>query len=68
MEHPTDLLKTFLDNEVIVKFKESTSIQCRLHGFDEHFNLIVSEENKNTEYNAMLIRGEMVESISMNKF
>jgi small nuclear ribonucleoprotein (snRNP)-like protein len=52
---PTDLLKTYLKEEVMVKLKDGTTFVGILEGFDEHHNTILSASQT-----LKFIRGENI--------
>lgn len=59
MKDPSILLKTYLEERVCVRLKDSQFIYGKLHGFDEHLNIILSgikEENDKL----LFIRGENI--------
>lgn len=52
---PTDLLKTYLKETVIVKLKDGCTFVGTLEGFDEHHNTALS-----TDHSLKFIRGENI--------
>ena len=40
---PLDMVRLSLDERVLVKCKGERELRGRLHAFDEHFNLVLSE-------------------------
>lgn len=41
--NPLDMVRLSLDERVLVKCKGDRELRGRLHAFDEHFNLVLSE-------------------------
>lgn len=52
---PTDLLKTYLKETVIVKLKDGSTLVGMLEGFDEHHNTILL-----MDYSLRFVRGENI--------
>jgi U6 snRNA-associated Sm-like protein LSm3 len=60
MKDPMLLLKTYLEERITIKLRDSQIIRGTLHGFDEHMNVILS----NVENNKFLfVRGEIIVAI-----
>lgn len=58
MKDPMLLVKAYLEEKVLIKLRDNTDIEGVLHGFDEHLNVLIENEN------FMFIRGECILSIS----
>ena len=43
VERPLDLVRLSLDERVLVKCKGDRELRGKLHAFDEHLNLVLSE-------------------------
>ena len=43
VEEPLDLIKLSLDEIVTVRMKGERELEGRLHGFDQHMNLVLGE-------------------------
>ena len=43
MEEPLDLIKLSIDERVYVKCRNDRELRGRLHAFDQHLNMVLSE-------------------------
>ena len=43
MEEPLDLIKLTIDERVYVKCRNDRELRGRLHAFDQHLNMLLSE-------------------------
>jgi U6 snRNA-associated Sm-like protein LSm3 len=43
VEEPLDLVRLSLDERIYVKMRNERELTGRLHGFDQHLNMVISE-------------------------
>ncbi|CAF2457833.1 unnamed protein product [Rotaria sp. Silwood2] len=43
IEEPLDLVRLSLDERVLVKMRNERELRGRLHGFDQHLNMVLGE-------------------------
>lgn len=67
MNDPTFLLRTYLEEEVIVTCKEMDPVLCILHAFDEHLNVLVTRVDGIDSGKALFLRGETINHIRKPK-
>lgn len=65
MNDPTLVLATCLEEEVLVTCKEMEQVECVLHAFDEHSNMLVTK--KGDEGEMLFIRGETIACVRRRK-
>lgn len=67
MNDPTFLLRTYLEEEVVVTSKEMDVIPCVLHAFDEHLNVLVTRTDGIDAGRTLFFRGETINHIRKPK-
>lgn len=65
MNDPTLVLATCLEEEVSVTCREMEQVECVLHAFDEHLNILVTK--KGDEDEMLFIRGETIACLQKRK-
>lgn len=62
MKDPALLLKSYLEEFVIIKLRDAQLLTGKLHCFDEHMNIILSDV-KDYPDELLLIKGENIMTI-----
>eukprot|EP00866_Antonospora_locustae_P000191 jgi/Antlo1/191/925 len=65
MNDPTLFLAMCLEEVVLVTCKEMEQVECVLHAFDEHSNILVTK--KGNEGEILFIRGETIACVQKRK-
>lgn len=59
MKDPMQLLKTYINENIIIRLRDAQIIRGTLHGFDEHMNIMLSNVSK-ADDRFLFIRGESI--------